>query len=69
MLIIARKVNEEIVIGEGPHQVRLIVCEIRDGRGKVRLGFEASPEVPIHRREVYDRIQAGKPHPKRSKSA
>ena len=52
MLVLSRKKNEEIVIGD---LVRIIVVEIRGD--KVRLGVEAPKEVPVHRKEVYDAIK------------
>ena len=52
MLVLSRKNNESIVIGDG------IVITIVDIRGdKVRLGIEAPKEVPVHRREVFDAIK------------
>lgn len=51
MLILSRKENEAIVIND---DITIVVVEIRDG--KVRLGVEASQEIPVHRREVQDRI-------------
>jgi len=51
MLVLSRKKNEQIVIGE------LVVITIVEIRGdKVRLGIDAPKEVPVHRREVYDAI-------------
>jgi carbon storage regulator len=51
MLVLSRKRNEQIVIGDG------IVVTVVDIRGdKVRLGVEAPSEVPVHRREVYAAI-------------
>jgi len=32
------------------------VLEIRGG--KVKLGFDVPPEIPVHRQEVWERIQA-----------
>lgn len=52
MLVLSRKKNESIVIGD---DVTIMVVEIRGD--KVRLGVEAPKEVPVHRREVYDAIQ------------
>jgi carbon storage regulator len=53
MLVLSRKKNESIVIDE------TIVITVVDVRGdKVRLGIDAPREVPIHRSEVYDAIQA-----------
>lgn len=51
MLVLSRKVNQEIVIDKN------ITLRIVDIRGdKVRIGFEAPQEVKIHRREVQDAI-------------
>ena len=52
MLVLSRKKNESIVINDN------IVVTVIDIRGdKVRLGFEAPINVPIHRREVYEAIK------------
>ena len=51
-MVLSRKRNEQIVIGGN------IVVTVVDVRGdKVRLGFEAPAEVPVHRREVYEQIK------------
>jgi carbon storage regulator len=47
MLVLSRKVNEQIVIGEN---IRLTVVSIRGNQ--VRLGFEAPPDVLIFRDEL-----------------
>ncbi len=52
MLVLSRKKNESIVINDN---IVVTVIEIRGG--KVRLGFDAPKDVPIHRREVYDAIR------------
>lgn len=60
MLVLTRKNRESVVIGEtdGMHVVlEITVLEIEGGR--VRLGFEADNRMPIHRREVWDRICNG----------
>ena len=55
MLILSRKRNEQIVIGDN------IVITVVDIRGdKVRLGIEAPRDVPVHRKEVYEAIQREK---------
>lgn len=54
MLVLARKKNEEIVIGTGPDAIRVCVVEIRDG--KVRLGVIAPKLMHVNRREVFDAI-------------
>lgn len=51
MLVLSRKIGERVQIGEN---VIVRVLEISGGR--VRLGFEAPLDVPIHREEVYLQI-------------
>jgi carbon storage regulator len=54
MLVLSRKVNEEIVIG---NNIRMTLVSIRGNQ--VRLGFEAPQSVPIFREEL--RPQDGRP--------
>lgn len=56
MLVLSRRIDEEIVIEtpQGPIYVMVISVDIK---GKVRLGVSAPREVPVHRREVLERIQ------------
>jgi carbon storage regulator len=58
MLVLSRKKNESIVLGEGEDQIVLSVIEIRGDR--VRLGIQANQKVPVHRKEIYDQIQKEK---------
>ena len=51
MLVLSRKLQEAIVIGDG---IRVTVVEIE--RGKVRLAIEADPDIPVYRSEVWERI-------------
>ena len=53
MLILSRKPGESIVI-DGRITVKIIRLE----GDMVKLGIEAPREVPVHRQEVYDEIQA-----------
>ena len=52
MLVLSRKVNENIVI-DG----RIIVKVVRTEGNFVKLGIEAPPDVPVHRQEIYEEIQ------------
>lgn len=56
MLVLARKRNEKIIIGDGEATIEIIVVEIRGD--KVRLGVTASPKTPVHREEVKVAIAA-----------
>lgn len=64
MLVLTRKNRESVVIGR-PEDLEVIleitILEIEGGR--VRLGFEADTRMPIHRREVWDRICNGEAGP------
>lgn len=52
MLVLSRKRNEQVLIGDS------IVVTVVDIRGdKVRLGFDAPVNVPVHRREVAESIE------------
>lgn len=52
MLVLSRKVNENIVI-DG----RIVVKVVRTEGNFVKLGIEAPSDVPVHRQEIYDEIQ------------
>jgi len=52
MLVLSRKKDEKIIIGEN---ITLMVIEIRGD--KVRLGIDAPKEVTVHRQEVYEAIK------------
>ena len=66
MLVISRKVDERVVIGDlgdggaaviqspGP----IVITVVRITADKVRLGIEAAPDVPVHREEIAQRIAA-----------
>ena len=52
MLVLSRKKDEKIVIGDN---ISIMIVEIRGD--KVRLGIDAPRDVSVHRREVYDAIK------------
>lgn len=52
MLVLARKKDEAIIIGD---DIKVFIVDIRGD--KVRLGIEAPSDVSIHRQEVYEAIQ------------
>ena len=52
MLVLTRKKNEEITVGD---DVVFTILEIRGD--KVRVGVEAPKSVGVHRREVYELIK------------
>jgi carbon storage regulator len=56
MLVLSRKRGETVVIGR---EIEVIVLEVHGDR--VKLGFRGPAEVPIHRKEIHDRIEHGPP--------
>ena len=58
MLILARKSMESVVVGgSGRFEQLLKVTVLEIKNGTVRLGFEADASIPVHRAEVWERIQ------------
>ena len=52
MLVLSRKPGERVRIGE---EIEVTVLEIRGNQ--VKLGFSGPSEVPIHREEIYQRME------------
>ncbi len=52
MLVLSRQRDETIMIGDA---IELTVVDIRGD--KVRIGIEAPPNIPVHRKEVYEAIR------------
>ena len=60
MLVLSRKPLEAVVVAEVGGIERLVkVTVLEINHGRVKLGFEAADEVPIHRSEIWERIQSG----------
>jgi carbon storage regulator len=54
MLILGRRTDEKIVIGDD-----IVVTVVECRKGHCRLGVTAPAHVTVHRQEVYDAIQRG----------
>ncbi len=52
MLVLSRKINQSIMIGD---DVRVVIVAV--DRDQVKLGIEAPRAVPVHRSEVYEEIR------------
>jgi carbon storage regulator len=48
MLVLTRKINESVMIGD---DVEITVCDV--GRHQVRLGIQAPKNVAVWRKEIY----------------
>jgi len=55
MLILTRRINEVLCIGEN---VRVTVLGIKGNQ--VRIGIDAPRDTPVHREEIYQKIQRDK---------
>ena len=59
MLVLSRKNKESVVVGGADGFHRLLKVTVLDIRGSnVKLGFEVDSSVPVHRAEVWERINA-----------
>jgi len=52
MLVLSRKINQSIMVGDN---VRIVVVAV--DRDQVKLGIEAPRDIPVHRSEIYEEIQ------------
>jgi carbon storage regulator len=52
MLILTRKSNESVIVG---NNIEIRVLEVRGDQ--VRIGFSAPSNIPIYRKEVHEAIQ------------
>ena len=60
MLILTRRINEAVIIRD---DVKITVLGINGHQ--VRIGVDAPRHVPVHREEVYNRIQRGEERPRK----
>lgn len=52
MLVLARKLNESIMIGD---EIEVVVIDIKGDQ--VKLGIKAPKNIAVHRKEIYEEIQ------------
>ena len=52
MLVLARKVNESIMIGD---DIEIVVVDVKGDQ--IKLGIRAPRDVSVHRTEIYREIQ------------
>ncbi len=53
MLVLTRKINQEIVIGD---DIRITVVAV--GSDHVKIGITAPRSIPVHRSEIYKERQS-----------
>lgn len=52
MLVLTRKSGEGIRLGD---DIKVVVLEVKENQ--IKLGIEAPHELPVHREEIYLKIQ------------
>jgi carbon storage regulator len=52
MLVLTRKINESIIIGD---DIEIVIVDVY--RNRVRIGINAPAEVTIHRKEIYRTVR------------
>ncbi len=57
MLVLARRIGERLKIGD---DVTITILQIRGNQ--VSIGIQADKSIPVHREEIYRRIQEEKRH-------
>src|SRR4030065_545391 len=55
MLVLARRLNESIMIGD---EIEVVVIDIKGDQ--VKLGIRAPKRVTVHRKEIYEEIRKEK---------
>jgi len=57
MLVLSRKSRESVLVGGSGSSHRLLKVTVLGIKGtNVKLGFEVDADVPVHRSEVWERI-------------
>jgi carbon storage regulator len=56
MLILTRNVGESIMIGD---DIKFVILPSKNSN-QIKVGIDAPPNVPVHRLEIFERIQKEK---------
>ncbi|TXH74469.1 MAG: carbon storage regulator CsrA [Lysobacteraceae bacterium] len=57
MLILTRRIGETLKIDLGAEVISVTVLGVKGNQ--VRVGIQAPKDIPVHREEIYERIQRG----------
>ena len=56
MLVLTRNSGETIIIGDKKEKVTVTLLNIKGNQAKI--GIEAPRSIPVHRKEIYERIKS-----------
>ena len=57
MLVLSRKIQESVVVGGCDRFERILKVKVLEISGqRVKLGFDVDLDVPVHRLEVWERV-------------
>ena len=59
MLVFTRKIGQQVVLPD--QDITIDIMEV--GKTRVRLGISAPADIPVHRREVWDRTHGPRTAP------
>lgn len=51
MLILSRRLGESVIVNND-----IVITVVKVQGDKVRIGIEAPKEIPVHRKEIQDRV-------------
>ena len=60
MLVLTRRIGESLIVGEHA-DVQFTVLGVKGNQ--VKIGVNAAKDIPVHREEIYQRIQSNKTEP------
>lgn len=66
MLILTRRIGETLKIDLGAEVISVTVLGVKGNQ--VRVGIDAPKDIPVHRKEIYERIQRGDVRPMKAVS-
>ncbi len=58
MLILTRRIGEKIMIGNIDEVIEVAVLGVHGGQ--VRIGIDAPDNIPVHREEIFNKIESQK---------
>lgn len=58
MLVLTRPLGTAVIIGEGENLIEVVILGINGNQ--IKVGIDAPRSIPVHRKEVFDKINLEK---------